>query len=91
MPLGIVPSQQFQSSKFTLSPGECWLIFTDGITEAMKSPKELYGTKRLIDFMSTGPTRTDELVKGLIEDVEKYCEGRAQSDDMCVVGMQRLS
>jgi len=57
----------------------------------MKSPKELYGTKRLIDFMSTGPTRTDELVKGLIEDVEKYCEGRAQSDDMCVVGMQRLS
>lgn len=91
MPLGIVPTQQFQSSKFSLSPGESWLIFTDGITEAMKSPKELYGTKRLIDFMASGPTRIDELVNGLIEDVEKYCEGRAQSDDMCVVGMQRLS
>ena len=73
-----------------MSSGESWLIFTDGITEAMKSPKELYGTKRLIDYMASSPTRVDELVNGLIEDVEKYCEGRAQSDDMCVVGMQRL-
>ena len=90
MPLGILPDQKFQSSKFSLSPGESWLIFTDGITEAMRSAKELYGTKRLIEYMTSGPTQIDELVNGLIEEVEKFCEGRAQSDDMCVVGIQRL-
>ena len=90
-PLGILPDQKFQSSTFQLSPGETWLIYTDGINEAMRTPKEMYGTQRLINFIASGPTKTDELVNGLIEDVEKFVEGRTQSDDMCVVGFQRLS
>ncbi len=91
MPLGILPDQKFQGTTFSLTPGETWLLYTDGITEAMKSQKLIYGTKRLLDFVAQSPRKIDELVKGVVEDVEKFVEGRAQSDDMCVVGFQRLS
>lgn len=91
MPLGIVPDQVFQSSQFTLSAGESWVVYTDGVTEAMKSQRQIYGSKRLTDFINLGPQKIDDLVKGIVEDVEMFVEGRAQSDDICVVGIQRLS
>jgi serine phosphatase RsbU (regulator of sigma subunit)/pSer/pThr/pTyr-binding forkhead associated (FHA) protein len=90
LPLGIVPDQKFQQTTFDLVPGESWLVFTDGVTEAMRTAKEIYGNKRLIDFVERGPDRVDDLVKGVVDDVERYVEGRPQSDDICMVGFQRL-
>lgn len=91
MPLGIVPDQKFQLSKFDLHLGESWLVFTDGVTEAMRSPKEIYGNKRLTELLATAPAKIDDIVKAVVEDVEAFVEGRPQSDDICMVGFQRLS
>ena len=43
----------------------------------------------LTKFLATGPKHPEELVKSLIQDVETFCEGRAQSDDMCLVCLRR--
>ncbi|TXT17628.1 MAG: protein serine/threonine phosphatase with GAF(s) sensor(s), partial [Planctomycetota bacterium] len=83
--------QVFQQTKYDLNPGESWLVFTDGVTEAMRSAKEIYGTKRLIDLVSKQSGNIDTLVKTVVEDVEAFVEGRPQSDDICLVGFQRLS
>ncbi len=90
LPLGILPTQEFQQTVFDLAPGESWLIFTDGVTEAMRTQQEIYGNKRLMDYLATGPAKIDELVKGVVDDVEAFVEGRPQSDDICMVGFQRL-
>jgi serine phosphatase RsbU (regulator of sigma subunit) len=90
LPLGILPNQTFQQTVFDLSPGESWLNFTDGVTEAMRMPQEIYGNKRLMKFLETGPAKIDELIKAVVDDVETYVEGHAQSDDICMVGFQRL-
>ncbi len=89
MPLGILPDQEFGQSQFTIQPGETWLMYTDGITEAMRPDKKIYSTKRLVDFVANGPPEVDGLVKAIVADVEQFCEGRAQSDDMCLVCFQR--
>jgi serine phosphatase RsbU (regulator of sigma subunit)/pSer/pThr/pTyr-binding forkhead associated (FHA) protein len=91
LPLGILPNQTFQQTMFSLTPGESWLVFTDGVTEAMRVPQEIYGNKRLMKFLETGPAKIDALVKAVVDDVEAYVEGQAQSDDICLVGFQRLS
>lgn len=91
LPLGILPDQKFQETVYDLAPGESWLVFTDGVTEAMRSPKEIYGNTRLMDFLASGPSKTDELVKAVVDDIESFVEGRPQSDDICIVGFQRLS
>lgn len=90
MPLGILADQKFQQAKFDLIPGEMWLVFTDGVTEAMRNSKDIYGNKRLSEFYATAPGKIDEVVKGVVEDVDLFVQGRPQSDDICMVGFQRL-
>lgn len=90
LPLGILPNQTFQQTVFDMAPGESWLVFTDGVTEAMRMPQEIYGNKRLMKFLETGPAKIDALVKAVVDDVEAYVEGQTQSDDICMVGFQRL-
>ena len=41
-------------------------------------------------LLECGPAKTDVLVKAVVDDVEAYVEGQAQSDDICMVGFQRL-
>jgi len=89
LPLGIIPDQTFVEDTFELKPGDTWLLFTDGVTEAMTPSRELYGTKRLTDFVRTGPFEISELVKAIVADVGEFTEGSANSDDLCLVGFQR--
>ena len=74
-----------------MSAGELLLLYTDGVTEAMRSAKEIYGNKRLIDLVSRQSGSIDALVKAVVQDVEVFVEGRPQSDDICLVGFQRLA
>ncbi len=90
MPLGILADQKFQQSKYDLSPGESWLAVTDGVTEAMRSQKEIYGNQRLTAVFAGTPQKIGEIVNAVVDDVEAFVEGRPQSDDICIVGFQRL-
>ncbi|WP_166821942.1 SpoIIE family protein phosphatase [Thalassoroseus pseudoceratinae] len=90
MPLGVEPDQVFRETTIPIEPNETVSLFTDGITEAMDPAQNLYDTRLLSQFISSGPTNTEKLVQGIIGDVERFCEGRPQSDDMCLVCFRRL-
>ncbi len=90
MPLGIEPDQKFREIQVSIESNETVTLFTDGITEAMDPAQNLYDTRLLSKFISNGPATTEELVKGIVEDVERFCEGRPQADDMCLVCFRRL-
>ena len=89
LPLGINPSQQYRDMTLRLEPGETVLFYTDGVTEAMNPKRELYGSRRLREFVASGPSQLPDLIEGIIADVEAFCEGRPQSDDICLVGFTR--
>ncbi|MCA9068322.1 MAG: serine/threonine-protein phosphatase, partial [Planctomycetaceae bacterium] len=89
LPLGVLPDQTFEEAVVPLKPGDTFVSFTDGITEAMNAANELYTVRSLSRYLSTGPKTPEDLVKGLIQDVEQFCDSRAQSDDMCLVCLQR--
>ena len=89
MPLGIVAEQEFDEVTLSLEIGDLCLFYTDGITEAMRRDREIYDRKRLAAYVAEGPRSVDELVKGIVTDVEKFCAGQTQSDDMCLVGLCR--
>ena len=55
----------------------------------MNDSNEIYGTERLASYVATGPQNMKSLVTGIIEDVELFCDGRPQRDDMCLVAFQR--
>lgn len=89
LPLGIIHDQEFKQVVIPVKPGDTWLLYTDGVTEAMNPTKQIYGTTRFKDYVKSGPLEIDELIKGAIDDVNKFVAGRAQSDDLCLVGFQR--
>lgn len=89
MPLGIVRDQEFRQVKVPFLHGDILTLFTDGVTEAMNSQNEMYGKTRLCQFLSNGPHSADEVIEGIVADIDKFCEGRTQRDDMCLVCIRR--
>jgi phosphoserine phosphatase RsbU/P len=90
LPLGIIPDQTFVQSVHPLKSGDTWVLYTDGVTEAMKLNREIYGSKRLQAFIKSGPLEVDALVKATVDDVNRFAGGHAQSDDLCIVAFQRV-
>ena len=88
MPLGIVPDQEFRQQEHPLTPGDTWLMFTDGVTEAMNGDSEIFGTQRLHQSLSTAPGELDAMILSIVSDVETHCGDRDQSDDMCLTAFR---
>jgi serine phosphatase RsbU (regulator of sigma subunit) len=90
LPLGIQPGYTYKAIKRALQPGDTFLLYTDGVTESMNPLNELYGTPRLSTFLSEAPPAVEDLGERLIEDIERFCEGRPQRDDICLLAFRRL-
>jgi serine phosphatase RsbU (regulator of sigma subunit) len=89
MPLGVSPKQTFHETKLQLDAGSSLLLYTDGITEAMNAKNEIYGRVRLEGYLNTASDGTKDQVKGLVADVEEFCDGQPQRDDICLVCLKR--
>lgn len=84
LPIGVIDDFEFEQATLTLEPGESLTIFTDGFSEAMNSAKDLYGIERLLDQVGQPADSVEELGKHVLDDVRKFVDGYAQSDDMCL-------
>ena len=89
LPLGILIDQTYKAQTIPIAPGDTYLAFTDGITEAMSPKREMYGRDRVLQLIAGCPGTMDEQIDALINDAEKFSEGVANRDDTCVVGFQR--
>ncbi len=74
----------------TLEPGDFVTIFTDGFSEAMNAERDLYGLERLMEQVSSSAVSVNDLGKHILEDVNKFVDGYAQSDDMCLACFGRV-
>lgn len=91
MPLGVARDQEFHGMTLELRPGDAVTFFTDGITEAMNEANEIYGRRRLEEFLKNASGSIEQTVRDIVLAVEQFCDGRPQRDDMCLVGFKRLS
>jgi sigma-B regulation protein RsbU (phosphoserine phosphatase) len=83
-PLGIQEGS-YAEQVFRLSPGDRFVVVSDGVTEAMTSEAEQYGEARLFTHF------TDPLAgaKSLVENVRSFTAGHPASDDITVVVIRR--
>ncbi|MEX2288030.1 MAG: SpoIIE family protein phosphatase [Planctomycetaceae bacterium] len=89
MPLGVAPQETFHETKVKLEPGETLTFYTDGITESMNANNKIYGRDRLCRLLARMPANAEQTVNGIINDVETFCSGRPQRDDVCLVCLVR--
>ncbi|MCA9052828.1 MAG: SpoIIE family protein phosphatase [Planctomycetaceae bacterium] len=91
LPLGILPNQEYTSAEAKLAKGSSVIAFTDGVTEAMSEARETYGKSRFEEYLKGADGPIDEVVKGLVVDVEAFAGDGPLKDDTCIVALKRDS
>ncbi|HJR60863.1 MAG TPA: SpoIIE family protein phosphatase [Vicinamibacterales bacterium] len=86
--LGIVEDATYEEGRLALVAGDLLLMFTDGVTEAINSRRELFSEARLYASLA-GPDRPVlEIVATLIDDVNAFAAGQPQEDDITVLALR---
>ena len=90
--LGIMPEDfaSYETFCLSLDPGSTVMMYTDGMTEAINSFEEEFGTQRLIDAFSESckkRTENSEIINDLMDSVKLF--EREQADDQTVVLIHR--
>ena len=94
LPLGIDPTECYQTISWRLGLGERLFVFTDGLFEAADRGGNLLGIERLqrlLAQLSTSSTCIDTLVQGLVDRVKEYMAGSDFGDDFTLFAVERLN
>jgi sigma-B regulation protein RsbU (phosphoserine phosphatase) len=85
--LGFLPEPDYPARQLQLAPGDCLLLFTDGITEATDESGEMFGEDRLAAvFAQLAPNRSAQrIVDGLVQELDQFRRGQVGSDDVTAV------
>lgn len=88
--VGVMPDVEYELFTDRLHERETCLIFTDGVTEAMNSAKELYGEARLREVMAAHRGASPrELLTGIFTDLVRFRGDEPQSDDITMLAFCR--
>lgn len=94
-PLGIDSDASYEEVTIPLEPDDMLLIYTDGITEAMRKNndrRELFGTDRLDQvLMECGTSQSLDCTKRVVQALADFSEGAAPPDDQTMLIFRALS
>jgi hypothetical protein len=89
MPLGILPSGDFESSAVRVEPGDVFALYTDGFLEPANAAGEEFGIARLQgEFQKHGMDRLEVICRSLQESVARH---GAQFDDQSLFLIRKLA
>ncbi len=76
----------YREDIITLDRDDLLFLFTDGVTEAMNHNEELFGEKRLENFLVNSDVKdVKATIDGLLQEVALYEDGSLQTDDITVL------
>lgn len=93
--LGMLPdiSKNLQEKTVSLEKGDCLVLYSDGITEALaENGKEMYGLNRLkraVNEYAELPT-AEAVKKAILAEVKSFIGKGVQSDDVTILVLKRV-
>ncbi len=86
--LGVFDDQEWTTGCIRLEPGDTFLIYTDGVTEAMNADSKMFGTERLLKCVQAMLTASAaSLVEAVSNAVKEFVRDAPQSDDLTLVAL----
>lgn len=86
LPLGLFEGFAYEGQECTLMKGESLFLYTDGVTEAENSDKELYSDEHLLEFLEMHrQKRPSELAEEVFSDIVRHAADAEQSDDITIM------
>jgi len=84
--VGLLPSFPYQQANLTIEPGDVFVAFTDGISEAMNGIDEEWGEEQLIETVKLcGGLGPSEAIARIMQAADTFVAGAKQHDDMTLV------
>jgi sigma-B regulation protein RsbU (phosphoserine phosphatase) len=88
--IGALPNISLSDHQITLNPGDCLVLYTDGVTEAFNLKGQMYGEDRFIRLLGQliGESASSVLA-ALEDDLEQFRDGASLSDDTTMLAICR--
>ncbi|MBN2736866.1 MAG: SpoIIE family protein phosphatase [Spirochaetales bacterium] len=84
--IGTFEEAEYDSSSFQLKENDILVYFTDGITESRNKEGKFYGLEGVTNILKANKDEhPKELIRLLIEDIDRFTEGVGVKDDRTVV------
>jgi serine phosphatase RsbU (regulator of sigma subunit) len=92
VPLGLIPDMDYEEMEAYIDPEDCLIFYSDGLTEAHNSEREMFGNERLFTLLSDSTEDSQALIDCLLAELKAFTGANwEQEDDVTIVGMRRLS
>jgi len=85
--LGILESVDYEEAVVTLAAGDRLLLYTDGLTEAANTRREMFGEERLCQLVESLPAilSSDDAVRRIVQEVRRFAIAGEPADDMTLI------
>ncbi|MDY6903512.1 MAG: SpoIIE family protein phosphatase [Thermodesulfobacteriota bacterium] len=84
--LGAMPGIDYSARGLTLAPGDTLLLYTDGVTEAFNTGKELFSEERLVNVAAhINSLSANDGVEAVYQAVTHFAGDATQSDDITLL------
>ena len=94
MALCFDPTFEFESHTLTLNPGDKFVLYTDGVTDANNLAGARYGLHYLQDFFTTGEGSTKatakEMNESTLESLIDFIGAATQFDDITMLSLRYM-
>ena len=93
MILGVMETASpYEQETVRFHAGDCLVLFTDGVSEAMSRDAEEYGEGRLEEVLRRSfRLSAQEVLAAIHQDVLRHARGAQQSDDITMMVIRFLS
>jgi len=86
--LAIKEDAKYYEEQIHLEDGDAVYLYTDGVTEAMNSNKELFGEQRLKDALNNANSASPyDLLRAVKNEVDNFSAGAEQADDIAMLAL----
>ncbi len=87
LPIGLLDDPSYEQGEAVLEPGSVLLVFTDGVVENRAPDGSLFGTPRLVEFLTEHGEQPD-LIERLLAELEEHRAGAPRQDDITIVELR---
>jgi sigma-B regulation protein RsbU (phosphoserine phosphatase) len=88
--LGMFEEATYESRPFRLDMGDILVVISDGVTDAQNPRQEMFGEQRLLQIIRQDARSGGQAIEHkLLEAIEEFTEGMAQTDDITFVAVEK--
>jgi len=91
--VGLLPDIPFVGGELTLEPGDQFILYSDGVTEAVRGDNDFFGDDRLVEAavgaFAEGSATPQAMVSAIFSAVLAHEQGAPAADDKTIVVVSR--